>query len=195
MLNTAHLVVKLCSHLAAHLQGVCLTHRRALQALPLALAAAKDAKGYAYKEALELLLDILNHVDNSGNIYDADNAVAAILEALGKMRAAGAEVCPMPALVPPCSEPLMQKERRSHAMLQSPCCLDGADPGMPTREVGPSVDSLCLRSDTLCCIDQGGGAGAAAALLAARAGHAVLGGHRGLRRAARHDERRLLARR
>ena len=65
-----------------------------LQALPLALAAAKDAKGYAYKEALELLLDILDHVDNSGNIYDADNAIAAVLEALGRMRAGDAEVGP-----------------------------------------------------------------------------------------------------
>lgn len=67
----------------------------------MALAAAKDAKGYAYKEALELLLNILDHADNSGNIYDADNAIAAILEALGKMRTADAEVCPISALVLP----------------------------------------------------------------------------------------------
>ena len=70
-----------------------------LQALPLALAAAKDAKGYAYKEALELLLDMLDHVDNSGNIYDADNAIAAVLEALGKMRAGDAEVNLAPYMI------------------------------------------------------------------------------------------------
>ena len=34
----------------------------------------------------------MDHVDNSGNIYDADNAIAAVLEALGRMRASDAEV-------------------------------------------------------------------------------------------------------
>lgn len=63
-----------------------------LQALPLALAAAKDKRGYAFKDAIELLLDVLARVDNSGNIYDPDNALAAMLEALGNMHTDDAEV-------------------------------------------------------------------------------------------------------
>ena len=63
-----------------------------LQALPLALAAARDAKGNAFKDALELLIDVLDHVDNSGNIYDPDNFLAAALEALGRMHTDDAEV-------------------------------------------------------------------------------------------------------
>ncbi len=63
-----------------------------VQALPLALAAARDAKGNAFKDALELLLDVLEHVDNSGNIYDPDNFLAAALEALGRMHTDDAEV-------------------------------------------------------------------------------------------------------
>ena len=63
-----------------------------LQALPLALAAAKDAKGNAFKDAIELLLDVLEHVDNSGNIYDPDNLLAAALEALGLMHTDEPEV-------------------------------------------------------------------------------------------------------
>ncbi len=63
-----------------------------LQALPLALAAAKDNRGNAFKDAIELLLDVLGHVDNSGNIYDPDNALAAMLEALGNMHTDDPEV-------------------------------------------------------------------------------------------------------
>lgn len=63
-----------------------------VQALPLALAAAKDAKGNAFKDAVELLLDVLEHVDNSGNLYDPDNFLAAALEALGRMHTDDAEV-------------------------------------------------------------------------------------------------------
>ena len=62
------------------------------QALPLALAAARDAKGNAFKDAVELLLDVLEHVDNSGNLYDPDNFLAAALEALGRMHTDDAEV-------------------------------------------------------------------------------------------------------
>ena len=63
-----------------------------MQALPLALAAARDVRGNAFKDALELLLDVLEHVDNSGNIYDPDNFLAAALDALGRMHTDDAEV-------------------------------------------------------------------------------------------------------
>ena len=58
----------------------------------MALAAAKDKRSHAFKDAIELLLDVLRHVDNSGNIYDPDNALAAMLEALGNMHTDDAEV-------------------------------------------------------------------------------------------------------
>ena len=74
-------------------------HPWTLQALPLALAAAKDAKGNASKDAAEMLLDVLEHVDNSGNIYDPDNFLAAALEALGSMHTDDAEVGTLPARV------------------------------------------------------------------------------------------------
>ncbi len=84
--------VACCTKPIAHLSCTSYPQRYLLQALPLALAAAKDAKGNAFKDALELLLDVLEHVDNSGNIYDPDNFLAAALEALGRMHTDDAEV-------------------------------------------------------------------------------------------------------
>ena len=56
------------------------------QAVPLAMATARDAGGHSFPEAAELLLDVLEHADNAGNTYDDDNTLAALLEALGHLR-------------------------------------------------------------------------------------------------------------
>ncbi|CAL8462796.1 g2329 [Coccomyxa elongata] len=55
------------------------------QALPLAIAAARDGSGHSFPEAAEALLEHLDHVDNSGNPYSDDNAIAALLDALGNL--------------------------------------------------------------------------------------------------------------
>ena len=54
----------------------------------------RDAHGRSFPEAAELLLDVLEHGDNSGGTYDDDNALAALLEALGQLRLPSPEVLP-----------------------------------------------------------------------------------------------------
>ncbi|KAK9825158.1 hypothetical protein WJX81_006717 [Elliptochloris bilobata] len=56
------------------------------QALPLAVAAVRDARGVSPVEAAELLLDIAGGVDNRGNPYDDASLTAALVEALGRLR-------------------------------------------------------------------------------------------------------------
>ena len=67
-----------------------------MQALPLAIAAVRDTRGHSFPEAAELLLDVLEHGDNSGGAYDDDNALAALLEALGQLRLSSPEVATSP---------------------------------------------------------------------------------------------------
>ncbi len=67
-----------------------------LQALPLAIAAARDGSGHSFPEAAEALLEHLDHVDNSGNPYSDDNAITALLDALGNLHLQSPEVCTAP---------------------------------------------------------------------------------------------------
>lgn len=71
------------------------------QALPLAIASVRDAAGRSFPEAAEALLEHLDHADNSGNPYSDDNALAALLEALGHLHLPSPEVSHA-ATYPPC---------------------------------------------------------------------------------------------
>lgn len=77
-----------------------------MQALPQAIAAVRDASGHSFPEAAEALLEHLDHVDNSGNPYSDDNAIAALLDALGSLHLQSHDVSNMQsihALMSPCT--------------------------------------------------------------------------------------------
>ena len=54
--------------------------------MPLAIACVRDAAGYSFPEAAELLLDVLEHGDNAGGAFDDDGQLAALLTAVGCLR-------------------------------------------------------------------------------------------------------------
>lgn len=64
----------------------------ACQALPLAIAAVRDASGASPPEAAELLLEVADGDDNRGNPYDDASLSAALVEALGSLRLRSPEV-------------------------------------------------------------------------------------------------------
>lgn len=63
-----------------------------LQVLPLAIALVRDEEGHSFPEAAEVLLDHLEQVDNRDSPYDDDNAIAALLEALGALHPSSPQV-------------------------------------------------------------------------------------------------------
>jgi hypothetical protein len=64
------------------------------QALVGAVSLARDGDGCSPEDAVDLLLDLLEFSDNSGNTLDDAGLVAATLDALGNTRVHSSEVRP-----------------------------------------------------------------------------------------------------
>lgn len=59
-----------------------------LQAIPVALSYVRDEQGYTPQECLEVILGALVNNNNSGNLYDDSNYLAALVQSLGNCRMA-----------------------------------------------------------------------------------------------------------
>ncbi len=63
-----------------------------LQAIPLALASIKDRQGWTPPEIADFLQELLEHHDNSRNIFTADAFLISVVTALGRLKVGAEQV-------------------------------------------------------------------------------------------------------